>query len=350
MTLQNNHPGQITKRIYRKAVLRPVDWIRKVQLQLRGSDQDQKIVIIGSPRSGTTWLFKILNQLPRTGGLYEPLNPRWFPEVPRLGLSSRSYIPPGQQFSAEALGEYFERVFSGRVVSLQPHWPVSPAQTPAAFSRYLLQRIFSKNLVVKMVRATRLLPWLTENFPALDFIYILRHPCSVIASQLQSQVSGYNSREDHYLDYLKVDRLLSREQILVDAANLGIGRHTLERIKGESFSVAGLLALVWCLDNIVPQTYALPWQQDQKSNNTKQSWLTLHYEELLMDYETQLERIEKYFSISPGVLQKQSQVMNRLRPQNPQQQMQKWKNILTIEQIEEIFKIVAWFKIGVDNG
>jgi len=195
-----------------------------------------------------------------------------------------------------------------------------------------------------------LLPWLTENFPALDFIYILRHPCSVIASQLQSQVSGYNSREDHYLDYLKVDRLLSREQILVDAANLGIGRHTLERIKGESFSVAGLLALVWCLDNIVPQTYALPWQQDQKSNNTKQSWLTLHYEELLMDYETQLERIEKYFSISPGVLQKQSQVMNRLRPQNPQHQMQKWKNILTIEQIEEIFKIVAWFKIGVDNG
>ena len=348
MDFQNYQPARITTSIYRRAVLRPADWIRKAHLQLSRSDLDQNIVLIGSPRSGTTWIFNILNQLPRTSGLFEPLNPRWFPGVTKLGLSSRPYISPGQQNSAGVLLEYFEKVFSGKLVSLQPHWPVSIARNPASFFEYLLKRIFSKKLVVKMVRAPRLLPWLSENYPTHDFIYILRHPCGVIASQFQSRVSGFNSREHRYLDYLKVDRLPSREQILSEAVNLGIDRHILEKIKKEEFSAAGLLALVWCLDNIIPLTYRLPGKQDPELNLPRQPWLTLRYEKLLLDFEAQLEKIGNYIRITPGELQKNPHVLNLYKPKNPQDHLFRWKDVLKTAQIEEILSIVAWFEVDVD--
>jgi hypothetical protein len=66
-------------------------------------------------------------------------------------------------------------VFDGRVLNW---WTTREMTMRSALS--------ARFLVVKFVRATRLLPWLCRNFQVRAPMLLMRHPCAVVASQVRS--------------------------------------------------------------------------------------------------------------------------------------------------------------------
>jgi len=131
------------------------------------------IVISGTPRGGTTWLMEILATLPEYKTIFEPLKPSFFPEVRTLGFPPRVYIPPDKDWPV--VKKYLIKVFTGRKFSTQP------AYSPTPYNIY--KRFIARKLIVKFVRANRLLPWIYNNFDLRGIYFIIRHPCATIASQ-----------------------------------------------------------------------------------------------------------------------------------------------------------------------
>ncbi|MHA1304493.1 MAG: hypothetical protein ACTSPI_12420, partial [Candidatus Heimdallarchaeaceae archaeon] len=53
---------------------------------------EDTIVISGTPRSGSTWFLEILRSLWYYKTVVEPLDPRNYPQVKKLGLQPRPYF------------------------------------------------------------------------------------------------------------------------------------------------------------------------------------------------------------------------------------------------------------------
>jgi hypothetical protein len=104
--------------------------------------------------------------------LFEPLNLRDVPEAAAAGFDWGTYRPPGTHWPD---GEAFlRRVFEGRVINA---WTARELSLSGA--------VRAQRLIVKCVRASRLLPWLCERLRLPAPILLLRHPCAVVASQLR---------------------------------------------------------------------------------------------------------------------------------------------------------------------
>ena len=127
----------------------------------RKVDPSSAIAIFGSPRSGTTWIMEILIRvLPKYWPVFEPLH-RLSPEVQRLfresfkDLSPPPWIP--YKFYLEddvVLTQFMDCVFRGGI-----HEVLNP---------YILIRmkrlLTSDGVLVKFVRANRLIPWILYRF------------------------------------------------------------------------------------------------------------------------------------------------------------------------------------------
>ena len=119
------------------------------------------ILIVGSPRSGTTWLLDILIKLPGYTSIFEPLNPIWFPESFEVGFRSRTYL---KSDSLWAEGKnYLTKIFTGQIANL----PIK--DTPLdLFKEFSINNFFAhllgSKLIIKSVNMNRMLPWITKNF------------------------------------------------------------------------------------------------------------------------------------------------------------------------------------------
>jgi len=198
------------------------------------------------------------------------------------------------------------------------------------------------------VRANRLLPWLAVNFPDSHIIYIVRHPCAVVASQIHSKVSGYNSPDHKYMDYLRAGRLPPIAFIRNEAEEAGFDGDILAKIDEETFTTAGILALMWSMDNVIPLNYQTSEDLDF-SGKREQPWLTIRYEEFLSAYSSELQKMEQGLDFEQGTLSNNQFIVENLLPKNPQQQLWKWKDALSVQQVDEIYKIMDWFKINLFN-
>lgn len=135
-------------------------------------DLTESLLITGSPRSGTTWLGQMLCQLPRTTMLFEPLMTDNVRRAREAGFTKRTYKPVDAEWPA---GEQFLRdLFEGRIVN---PWLLGEF-------RSMRTAAFARTLLIKSVRANRLLPWMVNHLPIKPPLLILRHPCAVVCSQL----------------------------------------------------------------------------------------------------------------------------------------------------------------------
>ncbi len=132
---------------------------------------DESLLVIGSPRSGTTWLSDALSAGATRCQITEPLDPK-YSHAGEYGLgSSRTFRHPDDPWpKGKAL---FDRIFEGRL------WAPE-----SLFGNRLWRIPVIDQLVVKCVRANRLLPWLSHHYPQVRTIYIIRDPFAVVASQL----------------------------------------------------------------------------------------------------------------------------------------------------------------------
>jgi len=303
--------------LFDKAILKT----KKIQIK-------DTILLVGSPRSGTTWLMEIFESIPEYTNLFEPFNPIFFPDISRFGFSHKPYVPVNASWPD--CENYLKRVLTGKIYTLLPQYKLNLGT--------IVHRLTNKKLIVKAINLNRLLPWIVNKFQIRNSYFIIRHPCAVIASQLKTGFCGYHSIYPPYINMFP-----TKDQIIQEANNIDfLGKKILAKLN-KIKSMEEILAVAWCLDNIVPLFVKKPYP-----------WTTIVYEKLVLNKQQELTRILKDIGVekisnsviqnlkSPSMLTlgSEKKVIN-----DAEKQLSKWKKSLSQKQINQILKIVSIFDL-----
>jgi hypothetical protein len=278
-------------------------------------DPREAVVLSSSPRGGSTWITEQLCEaFAPAAVLWEPLNLDHVPRFRRLGFAWRQHIPEDADWPKAE--KAFDRVLTGREIN---KWTCFLSR-PAAFWK-------AERILVKFVRANALLPWLTRRY---DFrrkpIHLIRHPMAVVASQLKNNC--WKGRPDRY----EIPECRYRE-FYTDHADF----------LGSLNSKTECLAAQWCLTNKV----ALEHQR------AGQDWMTVCYEDLLLEPEKTLNEIFTAWGLdrdgraAAGIRQPSRTTQDEKYLSDPQKQLSKWRRELSDEQVERSLAVLDHFGIGL---
>lgn len=223
-----------------KTALRPLIW----RLTNRHTDGEQNdIVILSAPRSGSTWLLEMISTQPGMKPIDEPLykhrvnsllpiRGRWvYPTLtPEEGCILATYLRAGDVLEHSA-----------------PHDFLSPSY-----------HVFTNRRVLKIIRATPLISWFADELQ-FDTIYLVRHP---IAQSLSCIRRGHENVLEQYTD----DAKFMSTHLTAEMA-----RFVREIIK--TGTPLEQFVTEWCLHNLVPL----------KSESSPVRWHTVTYEELVLE-------------------------------------------------------------------
>ena len=330
-----------------QSVIKIVQHLDKKIFNSKKFDIKDTIVITGSPRSGTTLLMDTLVTIPGYTGLFEPLNPIYFPEITKLGFKSRTYLPPKKDWSEGEM--YLSNIFTGNLFydsSWLQKGNYSKQNFNSIISSYidqlkpekLMHQLLGKKLIVKFVRLNRMLPWVAERFQLRSMLLIIRHPCAVVASRLKPGQKLPTELQQN------VKPFPTPKEILNEASQIeGLNKGLLNKLR-EIKTLEEIIAASWCLDNFVPLSTPKP-----------HPWKVVIYEKLIKEGEKEFNRIFKdigekniprsaicHLKLPSNVTQKNDQRIIT----NTDLQLSKWKKSLSKKQIERILSIVIAF--GLD--
>jgi len=291
-----------------------LNWQYEILASRNTFSLENVLILAGDPRGGTTWLAEILKKLPGTAMLWEPLSISQVHQFRDLGFPWRQYIPENGMWPEAR--QTFDRLFSGRLLSRYLCRRTSPEEIRKA--RFLL---------IKFCRANQLLPWLTSEFQFYYApIYIVRHPCAVVASQLNQ--GGWNHITPRFeIPEGRFASFYSDHQSFLSTVD----------------TVEKKLAATWCLCNKVPL--------DHPENNIR--WITLTYESMLQNPAKELNRIfSRWKIVFPENLHEwASKASETTVLESPIQsgktadQLSHWKKQLTTKQKDDIYSVLQYFGI-----
>jgi hypothetical protein len=141
-------------------------YLRKELFLERNHDPARTALVLGSGRSGTTWLAEAIARRHRSRLLFEPFHPL----LGAIGEGKRLFLDPAEH--PLAFERPAERVLSGRARG-------------AYIDGIRIARL-PRGRVVKDVHASNLLPWLRASHPAIPVVYVVRHPIAASLSRLRS--------------------------------------------------------------------------------------------------------------------------------------------------------------------
>lgn len=274
---------------------------------------EQAILVFSDPRGGSTWLTQLINEIPCTAVVWEPLHLNEGSSFKELSFGWRQHIPIEADWP-EARNA-FEELLSGKRLNAYATYLSSPDKYKRA-----------SQLIVKFCRGTALLPWLVNQF---DFnyapIYLVRHPFAVVASQIRhggwnQQVSTYEIPSAPFND------------IYVQHADFLISLKTREE----------QLVATWCITNKV----AL------EDENNNQKWITLHYENLLLNPQVELEKVFSQWGmeIPSKMIEKVNDPSKTTVETSPVKkninQISKWKQQFSEETIRKLEDVLHYFQIN----
>ena len=304
-------------------------YLDKIIFKNKKFNMNDTILIAGSPRSGTSWLMEVLGNIPEYTFLFEPLNPKFFPQSIKLGSASRVYLPSDADWVEGR--DYFGEIFTGRLVGFQSLYQLK--------IREIMHLLLSNKIIVKSIRLNRLLPWVVENFQLCKIIFIIRHPCAAVASQLKTGWCGYHSTTPPYQNIFP-----NLKTILHEASEIkNLDPELFNRLKNIK-TREEILAAAWCLDNYVPLSMPKP-----------HPWYLLIYEKLIKQGEKEIVKLfneigEKDFLQyavrhlkTPSALTLDGDQKTIIKTN---EQLSKWKKFLSEKQIERILGVVSDF--GLD--
>jgi len=269
------------------------------------SSPDNTVLLVGSGRSGTTWLSNIINYNNEFRYLFEPFRPEKIRVV-------KDFVH-NQFLEGECQDENFlgpiDKVLSGKVYNI---WTDK-------FNR----RIISTRRLIKDIRANLFLRLIKNRYPKMKIIYLIRNPYAVISSQMKMDW------DCHIKDLMSQDRLFK----YLDNKTDKIVDHDMKSSR---------LIYKWCVENFIPL-----------SQFTEDELLLVYYENLCTNPEREIKRIFKYINIDFS-----SQVMETVN--TPSQlsfdkdkilttevRLNSWKKTLTKEQMKDASKILN--KFGFDG-
>ncbi|MBW7941670.1 MAG: sulfotransferase domain-containing protein [Candidatus Kuenenia stuttgartiensis] len=275
-------------------------------------DPKKNIIITGSPRSGTTWLQELFCDIEKTYPLFEPLHLDGSPKFKEIGFEWGQYIP--EDYNWPEAKELFESLFRGQYL------------TPFMISHARVAQLKNADfLIIKYVRANSLLPWFVRQFDIRPPIYILRHPCAAIASQMKM---NWYTCSKFTIPKTKFPEKYTKYEHILNNINT-----TLEYV-----------AAKWCLDNIIPLNH----------HGNNRLWITVFYENLIANpheevpyifYRLNLE-LPRNLWYKVNVPSAMTGSISPLR-QNKIEQLSKWKNELSERDIDSILGMLKKFEIKI---
>jgi hypothetical protein len=124
------------------------------------------VLVLGSGRSGTTWLAESLAREHKSRLLFEPFHPL-------LGsIDGEPHLFSQPSGKGDTFEQSVERVLSGRVRTVH-------------VDQVVCARL-ARGRIVKDVHAANLLPWFRAGYPSLPVVFVLRHPIAASLSRLRS--------------------------------------------------------------------------------------------------------------------------------------------------------------------
>jgi len=293
------------------------DTIWKVTHIFSKFEPSENIIVFSDPRGGSTWITEMIMEIPKTAVLWEPLHLGAIDHFTKLGFSWRQYIPENENWK-EAEKAFYE-VLRGKVLT---HWTCKMT-TP-------YELLSSDRMIVKFVRANAMIPWLTKTFNfKLAPVLLLRHPFAVAASQLD-----YGAWDYEYTGFK-----------IPDCPYNTIYKEHTEFLSTLHSKAEGLVAS-WCITNRIPLN----------NNRNNIDWITIYYEDLIMNPEKEMERLFNRWDIDmPGnvvvaMRHPSTTTKDATFEKSIEQQLSKWMKVYDTEQIIKLQRILDYFEVKVYNG
>lgn len=173
---------------------------------------EDTVLLVGSGRSGTTWVQEIINYDNAYRFMFEPFYKLW---------ALNPYLRPTANNQRYTLP--IDRILCGNIKS---PW----------IDRYNRKFIARKRLI-KSIRAHHFLKYIRVNYPTIPVVFILRHPCAVAASRL---TLGWGTHANSRLN----DYLLQTDLV---ADHLSAFRDLIEN----THTIFETHILTWCIQNYV---------------------------------------------------------------------------------------------------
>ena len=227
---------------------------------MKASELALPLLILGSGRSGTTWIQDVIADAAQLRPIYEPLHPIAVPAAQGLAyryLKANDTAPDMQRFMDEVFTGRFHSVWAdyrvrGDRLRLGPQGFTDPERLRVFYrtcrhlvSNYRRYRSYQQRagLVVKCIRANLLLAWLVNHYSP-RVLFVVRHPCAVSAAKLKAGVESWAIDGPFQQDMLR--RYLQEPAIFARIQQAGLDS------MGSGLSEAALHAVLWCIENVEP--------------------------------------------------------------------------------------------------
>lgn len=280
------------------------------------------IIILSSPRSGSTWLMEMLYTQPGMKYINEPLVKNVLDYNKFLPIKTRwNYLELN-----EAEQDIFKRYFQ-EDTKIRHFGP-----------RNILDKnynFFTNRRVIKVIRANALIEWFARELP-FEVIYLVRHP---IAQSLSCITRGHHCQLSEYLANSTFKEILDRKGIFDFVCEVNRVGKKLEKFVTE-----------WCLDNLIPISKL----------NENPDWLALTYEEMILNTEQIIDLLYRKLNLedknkllsrakTPSRTSDSStkQTRRKIEAGNANYLLSKWKREVTEEQEGELLEILEKFRINV---
>lgn len=306
------------------------------------------LMIFGSPRSGTTWIASLFDAHPMTLYLHEP---DVIEKEPRLPFVPSGTLPADIDRVTQG---YFERLAANRSLR-SVHMPtifqkayrsgladqvrtliirgmrLIDAAIPAVGRSRTLQVPDLADggarpyLVLKSVDSIPRLPVFARALPGVRFLYIVRHPCGVVASKLRGIELGRMAPPAMYSDMLALPTAVAAGIDKARAANLS----NLEKLAWEwRITNDWVYGAVKALGNVRTVVYDRIAADVAGEVPALLAWAGLDLDPQVRGYLDRLLGIEgtgeRYFSLN----------------QNPAKSANKWREELTADEQAAVARVV----------
>lgn len=220
------------------------------------------VLILSSPRSGSTWLMELLSYEKYTKYVDEPLS--------KDIIDIKNFLPMKTWWNYLSLDNTESKILKNYFNNDDIIRCFGPANILKKNYSY-----FTNRRILKVIRANALIEWFENEFD-FNIIYLVRHP---ISQSLSCMARKHHCEIPEYLENKKFKKkVLTKKQI----------EHSKKVLKSEL--KLEKYVTEWCLDNIVPLNYI--------KENKKNKIFVLSYEELVLKTERILKLINDLYDFS----------------------------------------------------
>ena len=277
----------------------------KILSQLRR----KRILILGSARSGTTWLSEAINYDGSYRFVFEPVCNKFT----RTDCPFDDIAPVPSHQSSRQYKHFFDHILAGHIKS---YW--TDGWSPTRYSR---------KRIIKEVRTNLALAWFDVTYPRLKIIFLIRNPFAVTASRARTN-GGWE-------DYFKRERRIANRSRFFNTEQ----RHL---INSKNLSREEIYFLSWCIENIIPL------QLLSRDHHVR----IVFYEDLVLDPETVFEGLFDYLGVRVRpefwqVVTQPSKTSAKRRGRIRPLYIKNWKRELSPDVIKRLQKCAKLF--GVDR-